>query len=48
MEVKPDLPIETGIAHGGSILLSASMMALLDLIRFRCKNNEEIMISLID
>ena len=31
MEVKPDLIIETGIAHGGSILLSASMLALLDL-----------------
>lgn len=30
-EVKPDLIIETGIAHGGSILLSASMLALLDL-----------------
>ena len=31
MEIKPDLIIETGIAHGGSILLSASMLALLDL-----------------
>jgi cephalosporin hydroxylase len=31
MEVKPDLIIETGIAHGGSILFSASMLALLDL-----------------
>lgn len=30
-EVKPDLIIETGIAHGGSLILSASMMALLDL-----------------
>jgi len=29
-EVKPDLVIETGIAHGGSLLLSASMLALLD------------------
>ena len=28
--VKPDLVIETGIAHGGSIVLSASMLALLD------------------
>lgn len=28
--VKPDLIIETGIAHGGSIILSASMLALLD------------------
>jgi len=30
-EVKPDLIIETGIAHGGSLILSASMLALLDL-----------------
>lgn len=29
-EVKPDLIIETGIAHGGSLVLSASMLALLD------------------
>lgn len=29
-EVKPDLVIETGIAHGGSLILSASMLALLD------------------
>jgi cephalosporin hydroxylase len=30
-EVRPDLIIETGIAHGGSLILSASMLALLDL-----------------
>lgn len=30
-EVKPDLIIETGIAHGGSLIFSASMMALLDM-----------------
>ena len=29
-EVKPDLIIETGIAHGGSLILSASMLALID------------------
>lgn len=29
-EVKPDLIIETGIAHGGSLILSASMLSLLD------------------
>lgn len=29
--VKPDLIIETGIAHGGSLILSASLLALLDL-----------------
>jgi cephalosporin hydroxylase len=30
-QVKPDLVIETGIAHGGSLVFSASMLALLDL-----------------
>lgn len=29
--VRPNLIIETGIAHGGSLVFSASMMALLDL-----------------
>jgi cephalosporin hydroxylase len=29
-ECKPDLIIETGIAHGGSILFSSSMLTLLD------------------
>jgi cephalosporin hydroxylase len=29
-QVKPDLIVETGIAHGGSLVLSASMLALLD------------------
>jgi cephalosporin hydroxylase len=29
-QVKPDLIIETGIAHGGSLTFSASMLALLD------------------
>lgn len=28
---RPDLIIETGIAHGGSLIMSASMLALLDL-----------------
>ena len=28
---KPTLVIETGIAHGGSLVLSASMLALLDM-----------------
>jgi len=28
--VRPSLVIETGIAHGGSLLLSASLLALLD------------------
>ena len=29
--IKPDLIIETGIAHGGSLIMSASMLALLDI-----------------
>ena len=29
--IKPDLIIETGIAHGGSLVMSASMLALLDM-----------------
>ena len=29
-QVKPDLIIETGVAHGGSLIMSASMLALLD------------------
>ena len=35
-EVKPDLIIETGIAHGGSLILSAGMLILLD--SFKKKN----------
>lgn len=31
-QIKPDLIIETGIAHGGSLIFSASMLALLDLV----------------
>lgn len=30
-DTRPDLIIETGIAHGGSLILSASMLALLDM-----------------
>lgn len=30
-KVKPDLIIETGIAHGGSLMMSASMLAILEL-----------------
>lgn len=29
-KVQPDLIVETGIAHGGSLIMSASMLALLD------------------
>lgn len=35
-EVKPDLIIETGIAHGGSLILSASLLTMLDI----CENGE--------
>ena len=31
-KIRPDLIIETGIAHGGSLIFSASMLALLDII----------------
>lgn len=31
-EVRPDLIIETGIAHGGSLIFSASQLALLDMV----------------
>jgi cephalosporin hydroxylase len=30
-QIQPDLIIETGIAHGGSLILSASILALLDM-----------------
>ena len=30
--VKPDLIIETGIAHGGSLILSASLLAMLEMV----------------
>ena len=30
-QIKPDLIIETGIAHGGSLVLSASMLAMIDM-----------------
>ena len=30
-QIRPDLIIETGIAHGGSLIYSASLLALLDL-----------------
>jgi len=30
-KIKPDLIIETGVAHGGSLIMSASMLALLDI-----------------
>jgi cephalosporin hydroxylase len=37
--IRPDLIIETGIAHGGSLIFSASMLALLDM-QDSIENNE--------
>jgi cephalosporin hydroxylase len=39
-QTKPDLIIETGIAHGGSLMLSASMLALLDMTLPLCSSNQ--------
>ena len=39
-QVKPDLIIETGIAHGGSLIFSASMLALLDLTEGRLETDK--------
>lgn len=36
-KVKPDLIIETGIAHGGSLIFSASMLALMDYAEAQAK-----------
>lgn len=36
--VKPDLIIETGIAHGGSLILSASMLSLIELSEAAMQN----------
>lgn len=38
---KPDLIIETGVAHGGSLIMNASILALLDLFDFEAgKSNK--------
>lgn len=42
MEVQPDLILETGIAHGGSLILSASMLELLDIAAPLDKVNREV------
>jgi cephalosporin hydroxylase len=39
-KIKPDLIIETGIAHGGSLVFSASMLALLDMTEAIESNTE--------
>lgn len=31
-EIKPDLIVEMGIAHGGSLIFSASMLAMMDMV----------------
>ena len=38
-QIKPDLIIETGIAHGGSLILSASMLSIIETAE-AIKNNE--------
>ena len=43
MSVKPDLIIETGIAHGGSIIFSASMLALLDMMEPAVEMKREVL-----
>ena len=42
-EVKPDLIIETGVAHGGSLILSASLLALLDLCEGRLESSRRVL-----
>lgn len=37
--VKPDLIIETGIAHGGSLIMSASMLAMIDMCEAIASNS---------
>jgi cephalosporin hydroxylase len=51
--IKPDLIIETGIAHGGSLIFSASMLAQLDMcdaieaeIKLAPKNSSRLVIGL--
>ena len=39
-DIKPDLIIETGIAHGGSLIMSASMLALLEYADARTHGNQ--------
>ncbi|MDP3814382.1 cephalosporin hydroxylase family protein [Pseudomonas sp.] len=41
--VKPDLIIETGIAHGGSLILNASLLALLDLCEGRVEAPRQVL-----
>jgi len=41
-KLKPDLIIETGIAFGGSLILSASMLALLDYCEAKACGNTEL------
>lgn len=40
-ESKPDLVIETGVAHGGSLVFYASLMALLDLTDYLAAKTSE-------
>ena len=42
-QVKPDLIIETGIAHGGSLIFSASLLALLDLCEGKVESKRKVL-----
>ena len=42
-QTKPNLIIETGIAHGGSLVLSASMLALLDTLNASPQRNSMVL-----
>lgn len=44
-ETRPTIIIETGIAHGGSLLISASLLALLDLCDFLQNKSSKFSIS---
>lgn len=39
--IKPDLIIETGIAHGGSLILSASILALIEISELNNKDKND-------
>ncbi|MDR1592210.1 MAG: cephalosporin hydroxylase family protein [Prevotellaceae bacterium] len=41
-DIKPDLIIETGVAHGGSSVFYASMMKLLDISDAKCDCHREV------
>ncbi len=46
--VKPDLIVETGVAHGGSVVLNSSLLALLDLAEKIPRNDSKRKVIAID